>query len=191
MKQVINWEILAWAIEEAEEEHEEGNDSWYDKLEGDTAYNKLKFWRSGCLKTMEVTERSEKWWDQELTEQLKTTRRARREKIGYGLTQADRVKRWKTEKDVMRSMVREKKKECWDSFCEENGDKDSWEIVKWAKDPWHLRASMGDLTDINRVNIDTTVAKVKGIVRDYLGWREDGRRIGGEREKGDAAGRHT
>ena len=134
---------------------------------------------------MEVTERSKKWWDQELTEQLKITRKAKREKIGDWLTQADRVKRWKTEKEVMRRMVREKKKECWHSFCEENGDKDPWEIVKWAKDPWHLKASMGDLTDVNGVNLNTTKAKVEGIVRDHFGWREEGRGIGEEREKGE------
>jgi len=115
---------VAWEIEEAEEEHKQGIDLWYEKLECNTAYDKRKFWRSRYLKIMEVTERSKKWWDQELTEHLKTTRKARREKIVDGLTQADRVKRWKTEREVMRRMLRQKKKECWHSFCEENGDKD-------------------------------------------------------------------
>jgi len=35
----------------------------------------------------------------------------------------------------MKPLVREKKKECWQKFCEEHGEKDPWEIVKWAKDP--------------------------------------------------------
>jgi len=44
-------------------------------------------------------------------------------------------------------MVREKNKECWQEFYKRNGEKDPWEIVKWAKDLWHLKATMGDLTD--------------------------------------------
>jgi len=51
----MDWKMVAWEIEEAEEEHKRGNDSWFEKLEGNTAYDKLKFWRSRCLKTIEVT----------------------------------------------------------------------------------------------------------------------------------------
>jgi len=53
-----------------------------------------------------------------------------------------RIKRWKTEKYKIRTIVREKKKECCQTFCKENGEKDPWEIVKWAKDPWPLKAIM-------------------------------------------------
>jgi len=35
---------------------------------------------------MVITERSKRWWDEELTEQLKTTRKVRREKLGDGMT---------------------------------------------------------------------------------------------------------
>lgn len=35
-----------------------------------------------------------------------------------------RVKRWMVEKNKMRTMVREKKKLCWQEFFEENGEKD-------------------------------------------------------------------
>ena len=50
---------------------------------------------------------------------------------------------------------------------------------------------MGDLTDTNRVNLKTTEAKVKDIVRDHFMSREEGRRIGEESEKRDAARGHT
>ena len=111
------------------------------------------------------------------------TQNARREMIEDGLTQSERVKRWKKEKKVMRRMVRKKKKECWHFFCEENGDKDPLEIVKLAKGPWHLKASMGDLTDTNGVNLNTTETKVRRFVRDHFGWRKEGREIEDETEK--------
>jgi len=77
----------------------------------------------------------------------------------------------------MRMLVREKKKECWQAFCEENGEKDLWEIVKWAKDPWHLKATMGDLTDTAGVPLKTDSEKKNGLVRDHFGWRNEGRKV--------------
>jgi len=73
--------------------------------------------------------------------------------------------------------VREKKKECWQAFCEENGDKDPWEIVKWAKDLWHLKATMGDLTDIAGISLKTDNEKKNGLIRDHFGWGPEGRNI--------------
>ena len=77
-----------------------------------------------------MCERSKRWWDDELSGQLKKTRRMRRGKGEEGLNQEDKVRRWKVEKEKMRTMVREKKKDCWKKFCEENGEKDPWEVVK-------------------------------------------------------------
>ena len=42
---------------------------------------------------------------------------------------------------------------------------------------------MGDLTDVNGVNLNMTSAKVEGIVKYHFGWREESRKIGEEREK--------
>ena len=65
-------------------------------------------------------------------------RRTRKGKEGEGINQEGRVRRWKAEKEKMRFMVRDKKKECWKRFCEENREKDPQEVVKWAKDLWRL-----------------------------------------------------
>ena len=46
------------------------------------------------------------------------------------INQEGRIRRWKAEKEKMRIIVREKNKECWKKFCEENREKDSWEVVK-------------------------------------------------------------
>jgi len=62
---------------------------------------------------MRIMEKSKRWWDKELSEQLKIRRDARRGKgSNRSLDQAARIKRWKTEKDKIRTLVRKKKKEC-------------------------------------------------------------------------------
>lgn len=87
--------------------------SWFKGLEGSTPYEKLKDLRKGFLDTMRITERSKKWWDTELSEQLRMTREARRGKgNNCGLTQKERLIRWKAEKEKLRGLVRMKKKEC-------------------------------------------------------------------------------
>jgi len=79
--------------------------------------------------------------------------------------------------------VREKKNECWQTFCEENGEKDPWEIVRWAKDPWHLKATIGDLTDVAEVPLKTDSEKLNGLIRDHFGWRNEGRKVDEEEEE--------
>jgi len=62
---------------------------------------------------MWITEKFKRWWNKDLLEQLKITRDARRGKgLNRSLDQAARIKKWKMEKDKMRTLVREKKKEC-------------------------------------------------------------------------------
>jgi len=90
----------------------------------------------------------------------------------------------------MRALVREKKKECWQKFCEEHGEKDSWEIVKWAKDPSHLKGMMKKLVDVGGVELRSDEEKVTGLVKDYFGWREDGRGVE-EVEREDERGEST
>jgi len=77
----------------------------------------------------------------------------------------------------MSRLVREKKKECGQAFCEENGEKDLWEIVKWAKDPWYLKAKMRDLTDTMGVPLKTDNEKKNGLIIDHFGWRNEGRKV--------------
>jgi len=69
----------------------------------------------------------------------------------------------------MKVLVREKKKEYWQRFCEEYGEKDLWEIVKWIKDPWHLRGTMKKLVDIGGVELSSDEEKVTGLVKDHFG----------------------
>jgi len=80
LREKIDWAILGVKLEMTEEDEKNGDFSWYDELEGETPYEKIKLLRQACCTTMRITERSKKWWDKELSEQLKITRNARRGK---------------------------------------------------------------------------------------------------------------
>ena len=83
--------------------------------------------------------------DNELTKQLKVIRKSRKEKVTDVTTREERNGSWKKEQKKMRRLVKEKKMKYWQKFYKENGEKDPWEITKWAKDPWRLKGSMGKL----------------------------------------------
>ena len=65
---------------------------------------------------MEVCKQSKSWWDEELWKQVRNTRRTKKTKKAEGINQKGRVRMWKAEKEKMKMMVREKKKECWKRF---------------------------------------------------------------------------
>ena len=69
----------------------------------------------------------------------------------------------------MKWMVKEKKEKCWRRFCEEHGERDPWEIVKWAKDPWKIKESMRDLKDKQGRWLETDQEKADGLNRDLFG----------------------
>ncbi|RPB27053.1 hypothetical protein L211DRAFT_846604 [Terfezia boudieri ATCC MYA-4762] len=176
-RKVVNWESLEREVDEVMEAGAEAEEKWVGGLEGMTPYEKLRSLGSRHTKFLSITERSKKWWDSELSAQLKITRRCRRERLGDDLNQNDRVIRWKTEKEKLRALVRRKKKECWQKFCEENGEKDPWEVVKWAKDPWHIRGTMGKLVDEEGKECQGDEEKAASLVADHFKWREDGRQV--------------
>ena len=70
-------------------------------------------------------------------------------------------------------MVREKKEKCCRTFCEEHECKDSWEVVRWAKDPWRLKTRMRNLRDLEGTTLGTDGQKAEGLVRDLFGWNEE------------------
>ncbi|RPB21075.1 hypothetical protein L211DRAFT_459581 [Terfezia boudieri ATCC MYA-4762] len=85
-KVVVDWKML-------EELVEEKDDAWFERLEGGTPYDKPKTLRKICLKKPRITRKSKRWWDEELTKQLKAMRKSRRERmgeIGLGTSRARR-----------------------------------------------------------------------------------------------------
>ncbi|RPB19072.1 hypothetical protein L211DRAFT_853533 [Terfezia boudieri ATCC MYA-4762] len=107
--------------------------------------------------------------------QLKVTWRSRRERLGDGLDQRERVRRWKREKEKLRELIREKKKKCWQRFYEEMGRKDQWEVAKWAKDLWRLKGVIGVLRNEDREEYKEDEEKRASLVKNHFKWREEGR----------------
>ena len=57
----IDWDKLAVEVVGVEEDHEKGDDEWYQRLEGSTAYKKLKGLRNRHMKAIVIIERSMRW----------------------------------------------------------------------------------------------------------------------------------
>src|SRR6266576_661072 len=147
-KEVVDWDKVDETVGKGKKE-EEKNNSWYWELKGETEYDKLVEFRQNHLKKIKLSSKSKRWWDDELTKQLKTVRRAKRggkEKRVLNRThRIERVNRWKAE---------------------------AWEIVRWAKDPWRLKTRMRNLKDLGGNELVTDEEKVRELVRDLFGWDE-------------------
>ena len=53
-----------------------------------------------------------------------------------------RWKKLKKAKGKMKRIIREKKRVCWQRFLKEDGNKDPWEVVRMAKNPWGSKEIM-------------------------------------------------
>ena len=81
----------------------------------------------------------------------------------------------------MKALVKRKKEECWRKFCEDSGEKNPWEIVRWARDPFRPGEWMGVLKDAGGILLGSDQEKVDGFVRDIFEEEEEGGRPRWER----------
>ena len=79
----------------------------YGELVGVTAYDKLVDFRSRHLKKIRICRRSKRWWDAELTEQVRRVHRERRRVSSVGHRNV-----LGSETSRMKRMVKEKKDRC-------------------------------------------------------------------------------
>ena len=93
----------------------EGED-WYEGSVGVSAYEKLVDFRRRHLKRIKICGRSKRWWDSELSAQVKVVRRERR-----GWRRVGHRNVLRSEIATMKKMVKEKKDKCWRGFCEDSG----------------------------------------------------------------------
>ena len=63
---------------EVGKKEEEKDLGWYYELKGESEYDKLLEFRDIHLKKIRLTAKSKRWWDDELSAQLKRLRNARR-----------------------------------------------------------------------------------------------------------------
>ena len=137
-REIIDIKAIGLIFDSMSKVSESEQEEWYEGLEGDSAYNKLMGLVASCRRLFRHHERSKRWWDLELADQLKRVRKAARGGIGAGARShnQDRWKCWKLEKTKMKQLIRRKKTECWQKFLGEYGQKDPWEVVRLAKNPW-------------------------------------------------------
>ena len=129
------------------------------------------------MKTLTVVARSKRWWDDDLTKQLKKVRRVRRggrkKNGGKEVDRGKKLRRWRKVAEKMKKLVEEKREKCWRTFCEEHGQRDPWEIVRWAKEPWRLKTRMRNLRDVEGRTLETDEDKSEGLVRDLFRWNDE------------------
>ena len=74
---------------------------------------------------MKINEKSKRWWDKELSEQVKKVAAAGRGGTGGGRRENNNIRwtKWKGEKVKLKWMIREKKRNCWQKSLKEHGTK--------------------------------------------------------------------
>lgn len=75
---------------------------------------------------------------------------------------------WIKERYKLPSMIQEGKWEYWEAFCTEFGEKSLLEFVRWAKDPWRLKETMGRLRGSDGRCLESGEDKVGGWCRTCL-----------------------
>ena len=178
-RQVIDWTKFLGDMNEIRDEWEaDEQTAWTNSLEGNTAYGKVIALRRRYLKTCRIGDRSKKWWTEDIDTQLKIVREAARGGKGLLAREHDgaRWKRWRNERRKMERMIRESKAETWRKFLEENGEKDPWDVVRLAKNPWGRQGQgMKDITDEEGRVWHEDSDKVQAISARNFGWNNEGR----------------
>ena len=127
--------------------------------------------------------RAKKWWDEEVREQARKVRKARR--VGHGAggraRDAERYEDWKEEVANPRKTIKKKKQECWRNFTEEMSDQDPWKLIAFARDPWRSKGRMKDLEDEEGNKWEKDKDKVRCLVDRNFGVKERG----AEEEEGE------
>ena len=121
---------------------------------GAEAYNRLrslvaKDWaRPVCFHP-----RSKPYWDQELS--------AARDQV----TTAS-WPQWKAARKRFRRLLQQKRRRHWEEYLEEHGAEDPWQVVKVARDPFKLKASMPqELSGGDGAIFRTNAEKCEAIIR--------------------------
>ena len=95
-REAVDWDAVAITVAD-----EDGG--WYECLARDSAYERLVDFQRCYLKRIRIWGRSKRWWDSDLSEQVRTVRRARRRWVSCGNRNVFRA-----EVSKMRRLVKEK-----------------------------------------------------------------------------------
>ena len=147
---VTDWEAWADFIEDEDKEA-----TYLDPI------TSLKTMAKETLKPKKFSPKP--WWDAEVKQQRKITRRAGRH---HG--------EWRSEAAKLRNMIKKKKREHWASFVEEtvsNKSQDIWQVIRVARNPFNRKTSMPTKLD---ENCETDNQKAKAFIdHHFQGSEED------------------
>ena len=76
-REAVDWDAVALTVADRDKE-------WYGDLAGDSAYERLVDFRRHHLKRIRICGRSKRWWDSDLSKQVRAVRRARRSWVSCG-----------------------------------------------------------------------------------------------------------
>ena len=144
-----------WIWWEAYQEQHKARDENNTPLPFGTAYTQLLQLHDEHKINKTISARSNKWLNQELTEQVTRTRRTQGEEH-------------KENSKKLRKMVKSKNRKHWEKFLEEQGSRHPWDIVRIAKDPFKCTPTMGDLTDTDGNLLRTDKEKVGAFQKHNL-----------------------
>ena len=108
-REVVDWDAVALIVVDKDA-------GWYGELAVDSAYECLLDFRRRHIKQIRICGRSKKWWDSDLSEQVRAVRCARRKWVSCCNKNV-----FQAEVSKMKRLVKEKKDWCWRAFCEESG----------------------------------------------------------------------
>ena len=184
---VVDWDKLKDTVKGVQEGGVEEEDGWYNKLPGDSPYDKLQSLQAQHLKTSHQGKWAKRWWDDEVSAHCKAVQKAGRGGVGPGEREREnerrRVQTWKTEKARLKRVIQEKKRECWQKYAEEQLWDDVWKLVKFAKDPWQTKETMKDLKDDDGAQCESDNDKLKALVsRNFFTKEQEPLKMGMEGE---------
>ena len=187
-RKVVDKLSLEQLFKSMEKQERGQQEAWYRAIKGTSPYEKLKTLVAEHQRVIKLNERSKRWWDAELSGQIKKVTKEGRGGKGQESRehQVARWKRWKGEKTKLRWMIREKKRNCWHKFLKENGSKDPWDVVRLAKNPWGSKTRMKTLRNLDGSEIEEK-EKAKALEKAHFLWDEN-REAEEEEEVGGVTG---
>ena len=84
MRKVVDWDRIKDTVKNVQEGGVSEEDKWYDGLQGNLPYDKLKSLHVQYLRSSRQGKWAKRWWDDEVSAQCKTVQRVGREGVGPG-----------------------------------------------------------------------------------------------------------
>ena len=108
---VVDWDRVDETVGKGKKK-EEVNEDYYWELKGVIAYDKLLEFQENHIKTIKIVARRKRWWNEDLTKQLKKVRRVRRggksnNREGQG-GREKRLQRWRRAAEKLKGLVGKK-----------------------------------------------------------------------------------